>query len=221
MNSILELLVKAGNFVSNIGSMVMIPVILVIVGLFFRISLPKAIRSGLLVGAGFVGLNLVTGLLTSNIGVAAKLLFERFNLNLKFVDGGWAAAAGIAYSTEVGALIIPVILAVNILLLFLHLTRTVNIDIWNFWHFAFAGSMVMVLTGSMFYGFLAAIAYCVFSLRLADYIAKNMQDVLGMEGITITESAAIATAPIAMVMDKIYDHIPVLKDAKGLSLIHI
>ncbi|MBS6953919.1 MAG: hypothetical protein KH230_11875 [Enterocloster asparagiformis] len=215
MNSVLELLVKAGNFVSNIGSMVMIPVILVIVGLFFRISLPKAIRSGLLVGAGFVGLNLVTGLLTSNIGVAAKLLFERFHLNLKFVDGGWAAAAGIAYSTEVGALIIPVILAVNILLLFLHLTRTVNIDIWNFWHFAFAGSMVMVLTGSMFYGFLAAIAYCVFSLRLADYIAKNMQDVLGMEGITITESAAIATAPIAMVMDKIYDHIPVLKDAKG------
>ena len=44
MNSILELLVKAGNFVSNIGSMVMIPVILVIVGLFFRISLPKAIQ---------------------------------------------------------------------------------------------------------------------------------------------------------------------------------
>ena len=36
-----------------------------------------------------------------------------------------------------------------------------------------------------------------------------------MEGVTITESAAIATAPIAMVMDKVYDHIPVLKDAKG------
>ena len=50
---------------------------------------------------------------------------------------------------------------------------------------------------------------------MADYIAKNMQDVLGMEGVTITESAAIATAPIAMVMDKVYDHIPVLKDAKG------
>lgn len=215
MSGILNLLAGAGEFVSNIGSMVMIPVILVLVGLFFRVSLPKAIRSGLLVGAGFVGLNLVTGLLTGNIGAAAKLLFERFHLNLKYVDAGWAAAAGIAYSTEVGALIIPVILAVNVILLFLHLTRTVNIDIWNFWHFAFAGSMVTVLTGSMFYGFLAAIAYCVFSLRLADYIAKNMQDVLGMEGVTITESAAIATAPIAMVMDKVYDHIPVLKDAKG------
>ena len=81
----------------------MIPVILVLVGLFFRVSLPKAIRSGLLVGAGFVGLNLVTGLLTGNIGAAAKLLFERFHLNLKYVDAGWAAAAGIAYSTEVGA----------------------------------------------------------------------------------------------------------------------
>ena len=67
MSGILNLLAGAGEFVSNIGSMVMIPVILVLVGLFFRVSLPKAIRSGLLVGAGFVGLNLVTGLLTGNI----------------------------------------------------------------------------------------------------------------------------------------------------------
>ena len=63
MSGLLNLLAGAGEFVSNIGSMVMIPVILVLVGLFFRVSLPKAIRSGLLVGAGFVGLNLVTGLL--------------------------------------------------------------------------------------------------------------------------------------------------------------
>ena len=41
MNSILELLVKAGNFVSNIGSMVMIPVILVIVGLFSGFRFPR------------------------------------------------------------------------------------------------------------------------------------------------------------------------------------
>ncbi len=40
----------------------MIPVILVLVGLFFRVSLPKPSGPALLVGAGFVGLNLVTGL---------------------------------------------------------------------------------------------------------------------------------------------------------------
>ena len=211
----MEFLSTFFSTISGLGKYLMVPLMVALIGIAFKCNVNKAVKGGITVGIGLFGLDLALSIVSNYLGPVATGLVGKANLNLDVIDVGWTALSGIAYGTEIGAFIIPLMLAFNLIMLAVGATKTMDIDIWNFWHFAFAGSMVMVLTGSMFYGFLAAIAYCVFSLRLADYIAKNMQDVLGMEGITITESAAIATAPIAMVMDKIYDHIPVLKDAKG------
>jgi PTS system galactitol-specific IIC component len=159
-------------------------------------------------------LSLVTGALSSNLTPIARALLERFDVHLTYVDAGWAAAAGVAFSTEVGAVIIPAIMLLNAALLLLRLTKTVNIDIWNYWHYAFVGSCVYVVTNSYFYGFLGAGAYCFFSLRMADYTAKNVHEVLGLTGVSIPQAASMSGAPIAMVMDKIYDRIPGFKDLK-------
>ena len=51
-------------------------------------------------------------------------------------------SASVAYNTTVGAFIIPVCLAVNLVLLLLGCTRTINIDLWNYWHFAFIGAVI-------------------------------------------------------------------------------
>lgn len=163
-------------------------------------------------GAGFQGISLVTGLLGQSLSPCAKILFEKFSIDLRYVDAGWAAAAGIAYSTEIGAIIIPVIIAFNILMLTLKLTRTVNIDIWNYWHYAFIGSLVYAVTGNLILGFLGAFAYCAFSLRMADYTAKDVQEALGVPGISIPQAASISTAPIAYVMEWIYNRIPGFKN---------
>ena len=66
---------------------------------------------------------------------------------------GWPAAAAVAYNTSVGAFIIPVCLGVNILMLLTKTTRTVNIDLWNYWHFAFIGAVVYFATNSILWGF--------------------------------------------------------------------
>ena len=64
---------------------------------------------------------MVTALLTSSLGPALSKVVEIYGLQLKVFDMGWPAAAAVAYNTSVGALIIPVCLAVNILML---LTKT-------------------------------------------------------------------------------------------------
>ena len=208
----LEAITKVTGYIQGLGSLVMIPIIIMSVGLAFRVPFLRAVRSGLFVGAGFVGLSLVTGALSRNLSPIARALLERFDLNLAYVDAGWAAAAGVAFSTEVGAFIIPTIMLFNAALLLLGLTKTVNIDIWNYWHYAFVGSCTYVVTGSYFYGFLGACAYCAFSLRMADYTAKDVEEVLGLPGISIPQAASISTAPVAIVMDKIYDRIPGFKN---------
>ena len=102
------------SYIIGLGAAVMMPIIFTILGVCIGIKFSKALKSGLLVGVGFVGLSVVTALLTSSLGPALSKVVEIYGLQLKVFDMGWPAAAAVAYNTSVGAFIIPVCLAVNI-----------------------------------------------------------------------------------------------------------
>ena len=112
---------------------------------------------------------------------------------------GWPAAAAVAYNTAVGAFIIPVCLGVNLLMLFTKTTRTVNIDLWNYWHFAFIGAVVYFASGSLAWGFFAAIICYAITLIIADMTAKKFQDFYeGMDGISIPQPFCRRIRPLCM-----------------------
>lgn len=211
----MDWIVKFFDYLSNLGSTIMIPIIIAIVGLLFRLNILKAIRAGVTVGIGFIGLNLVLTLIWNYIGPITNILVDRFNLNLSVVDAGWAAAAGVAFATKVGAVIIPFTILVNFLMLISKQTKTVNVDIWNYWHFAFTGALVMTVTNSLIYGLIAAAAHAIIALKIADISAEKVQKEIGIPGISIPQGYAITTVPIYMLLDKLYDRIPGLKVRKN------
>lgn len=116
------------KYIIDAGAAVMMPIIFTILGLCIGIRLGDALKSGLKVGVGFVGLSIVTALLTTTLGPALDGVVEIYDLQLHVFDMGWPAAAAVAYNTAVGAFIIPVCLGVNLLMLVTRTTRTVNID---------------------------------------------------------------------------------------------
>lgn len=118
-------------YILSLGAAVMMPVIFTVLGVCIGIRLGDALKSGLKVGVGFVGLSIVTALLTSALGPALNSVVDIYDLQLGVFDMGWPAAASVAYNTAVGAFIIPVCLGVNLLMLLTKTTRTVNIDLWT------------------------------------------------------------------------------------------
>ena len=58
------------KYIIGLGAAVMMPVIFTILGVCIGIKFSKALKSGLLVGVGFVGLSVVTALLTSSLGLS-------------------------------------------------------------------------------------------------------------------------------------------------------
>lgn len=197
------------SYIIGLGAAVMMPIIFTILGVCIGIKFSKALKSGLLVGVGFVGLSVITSLLTSILGPALSKVVEIYGLQLKVFDMGWPAAASVAYNTSVGAFIIPVCLAINILMLLTKTTRTVNIDLWNYWHFAFIGAVVYFASGSIWWGFFAAIICYIITLILADYTAKKFQKFYnGMEGISIPQPFCQGFVPFAEVINKGLDKIP-------------
>lgn len=197
------------SYIIGLGAAVMMPVIFTILGICIGIKTGKALKSGLLVGVGFVGLSVVTALLTSSLGPALSKVVDIYGLQLKVFDMGWPAAAAVAYNTSVGAFIIPVCLGVNILMLFTKTTRTVNIDLWNYWHYAFIGAVVYFACDNIWWGFFAAIICYILTLLLADYTADKFQRFYDkMEGISIPQPFCAGFVPFALVLNKLLDKIP-------------
>ena len=198
LNSILDSLNLGVGYVIGLGASVMMPIIFTIIGVCMGVNITKAVRSGLYVGVGFVGLGVITKLLTDNLGPAVDALATIYNLETDILDIGWPAAAEVAYNSAVGAVVIPVCIALNVVLLIFKGTRTVNIDIWNFWHHAFVGSIVALATDSFGYGLFAAVICYVISLVLADMTAKPFAKFYDkMEGISIPQPFVVAYAPFA------------------------
>ena len=210
------------SYIISLGAAVMMPIIFTLLGLLLRIKPGKALLSGLYVGVGFVGLSVVTGLLTSALGPALETVVGVYDLQLVIFDMGWPAAASVAYNTAVGAFIIPVCLAINVLMLLTRTTRTVNIDLWNYWHFAFLGSIVYFTTDNLALGFNAAIFCYMLTLIMADRTAEDFQKYYdGMEGISIPQPFCQGFVPFAVVVNKLLDLIPGFSkldiDAEGMK----
>ena len=209
-------------YIIGLGAAVMMPIIFTILGVCIGIKFSKALKSGLYVGVGFVGLGVITGLLTTSLGPALSKVVEIYGLELNVFDMGWPAAASVAYNTTVGAFIIPVCLAVNLVLILIGCTRTVNIDLWNYWHFAFIGAVIYFLTDSIGWGFFAAIVCYIITLVLADMTAKKFQSFYsGMEGISIPQPFCQGFTPFAILIGKGLDLIPGFDklniDAEGMK----
>lgn len=216
------------SYIIGLGAAVMMPIIFTVLGVCIGIKFSKALKSGMYVGVGFVGLGVITGLLTSSLGPVLNKVVEIYGLELNVFDMGWPAAASVAYNTTVGAFIIPVCLGVNLVLILLGCTRTVNIDLWNYWHFAFIGAVTYFLADAagwavpVAWGFFAAIICYVITLVLADRTAKRFQEFYpGMEGISIPQPFCQGFTPFAIVIGKLLDAIPGFDklniDAEGMK----
>ena len=211
------------SYIISLGASVMMPILFTIIGICIGLKFGKSLKSGLYVGVGFVGLGIVTALLTNNFGGPLSDISKLYDLQLGVFDMGWPAAAAVAYNTAVGALIIPICLGVNFLMLITKTTRTVNIDLWNYWHFAFIGAVAyFVMDENLAWGYFAAIVCYINTLVMADLTASKFQGYYeGMEGISIPQPFCQSFTAFAIGINWLLDKIPGFSkldiDAEGLK----
>ncbi|MEK4403606.1 galactitol-specific PTS transporter subunit IIC [Sporosarcina sp. FSL K6-6792] len=194
-----------------LGATVILPVAIFLLGLFFGQKPGKAFRSGLTIGVAFVGIFLVIDLLVMNLGPAAQGMVERLGVNLNVIDVGWPASSSIAWASVVAAFIIPLGLFVNVVMLVTKTTKTMNVDIWNFWHYTFMASMVYAISGSIIQGLIAAVLFQVICLKVADWTAPMMSEFYDLPGISIATGSTISYAP-GIFLVKLIQKVPVLKN---------
>lgn len=210
MQTVLDII----QYIVDLGSYVFVPILMCIIGLIFGLKPSKAIKAGVTVGIGLIGVSIVLTLTADSLSPVINEMVKVLNLNLTAIDVGGSPAAAVGFGSLLGAALIIVILITNIVLVALKLTKTVNVDIYNFWYFAITAGFVQLLTGSYWLAILAGVTHAILGLKVADVMAHRTQEIIGIDAISIPHGFAAASAPLFMLLDKVYDRIPYLKHRK-------
>lgn len=203
---------KVTSALTSLGASVMIPIFIFIICMVFGAKFKKSLMAGLTFGAAYIGLNLIINLMVSTVSPMVNIMVEEWGLHNDVLDVGWAVGSAIAYSTKCGSVIILVSLGVNVLMLALKLTKTLNVDIWNFWNHAFTASVVYIVSGSFALGLLAGAIHAAYGLFMADRMAKRVQEFYSLPGVSITHPWVVTSIPIIVAVNWVLDRIPVVKD---------
>ena len=196
------------QWILGLGASVMLPIIMFIFAMIMGAGFTKSFRSGITIGIGFTGINLVINLLTSSLGPASIAMTKRLGLNLTIIDIGWPAMSAISWAWVAAGLLIPVVLVINFVMLTLKLTKTMNVDLWNFWQYSFIGAAVTATSGSVIWGMVAASVAAIIALLLADYTQKYIEDYFGLPGISFPHLTALGFMPLVIPLNWLFDRIP-------------
>ncbi|MFQ7800839.1 MAG: PTS galactitol transporter subunit IIC [Coprobacillus cateniformis] len=199
------------NYIIDMGASVMLPIVIAVISICLGIKIGKAIRAGLMIGVGFVGLSLIVDMMNAQLGPAAQAMSQRFGLTLSVVDIGWPGASPITWASNIATVAIPIAILVNVIMLLLKWTKTVNIDIWNIWHMTFTGAIAYAVTGQFWIGIVGVIVHAMIAYKLGDLWAPLMQDYFELDGLTVPHGTAAYMGPIACVIDAIIEKIPGLR----------
>lgn len=197
------------------GSPVFVPVIIFIISKLLKVTNKKAFFSALYAGVGLEGFTLLLNAFTPIITPVVKSMVENTGIQLPVFDVGWQATALVAYSTEAGMIFLGVGLVVQTILF---LTRWTDVfqpgDLWNNYSYMVWGSMIYMATHNMILSLGCMILLNMYSLLIAELIAKRWSTYYKYPNCTIIAMHNIEAALFTVAFDP-------LLNALGLNKIKL
>ena len=217
----MQILANVVNFVLGLGGAIFLPFMIAILGMFFKMSFFDSFKNGLRIGTGLIGIDLVIGTL---VGALAPAVAHYSNLGTGFIatDIGWEGISAIAWSTPFSIAIVPLGMILNYILIRINFTKTMDVDVWNYWHFILTAAMVYYLgirmnlgaAVSAVLGIVIALATLAVILKCGDWIAPYWQEYYDLPGTTCCNSDAYCIWLVNIIVCKIMDMIPGLNKIK-------
>ena len=179
----MELLASFFQAILDLGSSVFMPLVVLIIGLIVGLKPSKAFGAGLTLGVAIVGINLVVSYMSTSIGEPVQGFVETLGLQLSGLDMGWSPALGLVWSWRYVFLMFVIQIAINVVMLLINQTDTLNVDMWNVANQGFTAFLIYCVTGSVVAGFIAGGIQVILELKSSDATKYQIQELTGCPGI--------------------------------------
>lgn len=210
----MEFLKSALNWYAALPATVMIMIGIFIVALVLaRLKVLEALKASIYVAGGMIGLNTMVGMFGGAVIPILSQVISSTGLKLDVIDMGIGSFQSfVAFPLSFYAILLPIGLAVNFLLIFVKLTDTFDVDIFNYFVWSLSSGFVFVKTHNLLLAVLAFIVTEVVCLKLADFTAPAIAEAYGLEGVSIPHGNAVVFAPVGILVNWVIEKIPGLRD---------
>jgi len=199
----------------EIGPVAILPVLLFIIGFVTTRKPLKNLLNCTYIFAGMVGLSIVLTLFINFFKPLIETILLASPKEFLIVDLGWAVSKQVILNSPITLYILLAVGAVNLIMLLLRLTRTINIDLWNLWIFLLTGSIITAITEIKWLGILIAVIIYIITLVIADIYAPFLEQYFGIKGVSNPQPQLITWAPIAHIISLVFNRIP------GIRRVHV
>lgn len=200
---ILEIL-KA--IIDNFGSAIVVPFIIIIIALIFRVKPAKAVLSGLYAGVSLEGFALIIGaytpIITPLVQNMSEVMSNITGVQLNTFDVGWQATSVVAFATSAGMIYLGLGIALQTILF---LVKWTNIfqpsDLWNNYSYIVWGAMVIFKTHNFILGIACMVILNLYSLLISELVAKRWSKYYNYPNCTIIAMHNVEPAIFAIAID--------------------
>lgn len=210
MNAIIDFANTIFTPLINLGAAPLMTIILTVLALCFKVKFSKALEGGLKLGIALTGIGAIIGILTTAFSGAMESFVERTGIALNITDVGWAPLATITWGSPYTLYFLLIMVIVNVIMLILKKTDTLDVDIFDIWHLSIVGLFAMFCGANLFIATLLVIFIGVLKIINSDLMKPTFSDLLNTPDsanpMTTTHMNYMMN-PIIMLFDKIFDKV--------------
>ena len=191
----------------NLGAPPLMLIILTIVSLLVGVKFTKALEGGIKLAIALTGIGAIIGILTTAFSGALTQFVQSTGIELTITDVGWAPLSTITWGSPYTFYFLMVMIIVNILMLALKKTNTLDVDIFDIWHLSFVGLMCMFCGANLAIATILVIFIGILKIINSDLMKPTFNDLLNVPAsnpMTTTHMNYMMN-PIIMLLNKIFD----------------
>jgi len=110
--------------------------------ILFGVKFSKALEGGIKLAIALTGIGAIIGMLNGAFSASLAKFVENTGIQLNITDVGWAPLATITWGSAWTLYFLLIMLIVNVVMLAMKKTDTLDVDIFDIWHLSITGLLI-------------------------------------------------------------------------------
>jgi galactitol PTS system EIIC component len=204
---------KVIKYLIEIGPVFLLPIILFIISLIATRKPLRNLKNFAFILTGMVAISVLLSLFVNFFNPIASTIILNSSKEYTVIDAGWLVSKTLILDSPITLQIIIAVIILNIIMLLLRFTRTINIDLWNYWGFLLIGSIIFAITGIKWIAILVSVIIASITLVLSDIYAVFISNYSGLKGVSTPHPQIICWAPFSNLINTVFNKIPLIRRA--------
>ena len=207
MNGIIQFANTVFKPLIDMGAAPIMLIVLTLIAVLFRVKFFRALEGGLKLAIAITAIGNVMGMLTTAFQAPMQQFVKNTGIHMDIQDMGWAPLATITWGSPYTLFFLLVLIILNVVMLVLNKTNTLDVDIFDVWHLAFVGLFAKFCGAPLWLATLLVLMIGVLKIINSDLMKPTFNDLLDApEGNPMTTTHMnYMMNPIIMLFDKFFD----------------